>query len=77
MYWDHHHFVEAMRRAAEDEEVSPRVRSALASLSSGRREGAPVGRDARRLWALLPALRAGRVDERTVLDLAVRLASSG
>lgn len=74
MYWDHHHFVDAMRRAAEDEEVSPRVRSALAAVSAGRREDVPVGRDERRLWALLASLRAGHVDERAVIDLAVRVA---
>lgn len=68
-------FTEALRSALEDQEVSERIRSALRAVSSARDGGDPVDALERRLWSMLPGIRAGRANERAVLDVALRIVS--
>lgn len=67
---------EALRSAVEDEEVPERIRSALRAVWSARDERhAPVDALSRRLWSMLPSIRAGRANEKAVLDVALRIVS--
>jgi hypothetical protein len=62
----------AVRDAAGDEEVPHRIRRALAAVAARSEDPAvPVAPLERRLWGMLPGVRAGRANEAVVLALAI------